>query len=145
MAKIRALLAILTITCGLLLGSIAVSAAEISKPGLSAGDTSVRAGQEMEFVFSLDGYYDIQTGINTIKGTFEYDSDIFEDPAQEDFEPLNSWESVRYNPSNRQFVLIRRANDAVGGEVVRITAHGKREPAGWGCLCRRKRAFGVGG
>lgn len=56
MAKIRALLAVWIITCGLLLGSTTVSAAEVGEPGLSAGDAFVRKGQEITFVFSLEGY-----------------------------------------------------------------------------------------
>lgn len=120
MIKIRALLAAFIMTCGLLLGSTAVAAEEIRQPVLETGDTTVRKGQEIEFVFSLDNYGERKTGINTLKGTVEYDPDIFEQPAQENFEPLESWESVYYNPENGQFVLIRRADNLDGGPVLRI-------------------------
>ena len=69
MTKIRALLAVLMITCGLLLGSTTVSAAEVVEPGLSAGDALARKGQEITFVFSLEGYREISTGLQAILGT----------------------------------------------------------------------------
>ena len=103
MIKIRALLAAFIMTCVLLLGSTAVAAEEIRQPVLETGDTTVRKGQKIEFVFSLDNYGERKTGINTLKGTVEYDPDIFEQPAQENFEPLESWESVYYNRENGQF------------------------------------------
>ena len=57
MAKIRTLLAVWIITCGLLLGSTTVSAAEVGQPGLSAGDTFVRKGQE-DLKEKVDAYID---------------------------------------------------------------------------------------
>ena len=127
MTKIRALLAVFIMTCGLLLGSAAVFAAEIQTPGLSAGGETVRKGQKVEFVFSLNGFDDIKTGINTVKGTLEYDPDVFEEPAQEHFEPLNAWENVYFNPENGQFVLMRRVNSLEGGDVLRITLTAKED------------------
>lgn len=120
MTKMRVLLAVFIMVCGLLWGSVSVSAVEIRESRLVAGAATVRKGQEVEFVFSLDGYNDIKTGINAVKGTLEYDSDIFEEPAQENFEPLNSWESVYYNPENGRFVLIRRTGNQEGGALLRI-------------------------
>lgn len=127
MTRIRALLAVFIMTCGLLLGSMAVFAAEIQAPELSANGETVRKGQEIEFVFSLDGYDDIKTGINTVKGTLEYDPAIFEEPGQEHFEPLNSWENVYFNPDNGQFVLMRRASSLEGGDVLRVTLTAKED------------------
>lgn len=131
MAKIRALLAVCILVCGLLLGSTSVSAAEIKAPGLSASGTSVRTGQEIEFVFSLDGYEEIETGIHTVKGTLTYDPDIFETPSQADFTPVSPWESVHYNPENGQFSLFRRTGGLEGEDVlfVRLTAR-ETLPAG---------------
>lgn len=129
MAKIRALLAALILTCGLLLGSTTVSAAEVNQPGLSTGSTTVQKGQEITFLFSLDGYEEIQSGINAIQGTLEYDSDVFLQPVQTDFKPLNSWENVQYNPGNGQFTLFRRAGDTTGGDVLQIKLTAKEDLA----------------
>ena len=111
MAKIRTLLAVWIITCGLLLGSTTVSAAEVGQPGLSAGDTFVRKGQEITFVFSLDGYREITTGIQAVQGTLTYDPEVFQAPSQEDLMLLNLWENLQYNPNNGQF-------SAVAGPVI---------------------------
>ena len=74
----------------------------------------------IEVILSVDGYGDVETGINAIKGTLEIDSDVFEKPGQEDFELLDSWENIRYNPENGQFGLSRRAGSPEGGDVLRI-------------------------
>ena len=74
----------------------------------------------IEVILSVDGYGDVETGINAIKGTLEIDSDVFEKPGQEDFELLDYWENIRYNPENEQFVLSRRAGSPEGGDVLRI-------------------------
>ena len=74
----------------------------------------------IEVILSVDGYGDVETGINAIKGTLEIDSDVFEKPGQEDFELLDYWENIRYNPENGQFVLSRRAGSPEGGDVLRI-------------------------
>lgn len=57
----------------------------------------------------------------------EFDSDVFEELAQRHFEPLNSWESVYYNPANRQFVLFRRTGSLDGGEVLKIRLTAKED------------------
>lgn len=74
----------------------------------------------IEVILSVDGYGDVETGINAIKGTLEIDSDVFEKPGQEDFELLDYWENIRYNPENGQFGLSRRAGSPEGGDVLRI-------------------------
>ena len=74
----------------------------------------------IEVILSVDGYGDVETGINAIKATLEIDSDVFEKPGQEDFELLDYWENNRYNPENGQFVLSRRAGSPEGGDVLRI-------------------------
>lgn len=74
----------------------------------------------IEVILSVDSYGDVETGINAIKGTLEIDSDVFEKPGQEDFELLDYWENIRYNPENGQFGLSRRAGSPEGGDVLRI-------------------------
>lgn len=118
--RIRALLIIFVLMSVFLPGNAAVSAEESGRAELSAGDAIVRSGQEIEVILSVDGYGDAETGINAIKGTLEIDSDIFEKPDQEDFELLDSWENIRYNPENGQFVLSRRAGSPEGGDVLRL-------------------------
>lgn len=114
MAKIRALLAIWILTCGLLLGGTAVSAEGLIQAQLSASAPAVRKGETVELVLSLSGLEDLTTGLYSIQGTLDYQQTLFQDPSPEDFIPLNGWENPQYNPENRQFVVIRRNGDVVG-------------------------------
>ncbi len=127
MAKIRALLAIWMFLCGLLLGTTAVSAQETIQTELSAGVSTIRKEEEIEFTLSLTGYENLKTGLYSLQGTLDYDPALFQDPSQEDFVPLNGWESLQYNPENRQFVLIRRSGDMAGGPVLSLTLTAKQE------------------
>ena len=121
MAKIRALLAIWILTCGLLLGGTAVSAQETIQAQLSAGAPAVRNGEKVELVLSLSDLESLTAGLYSIQGTLDYHPALFQDLSPEDFTPLNGWENPEYNPENRQFVLIRRSGDAAGGPVLKIT------------------------
>lgn len=127
MAKIRALLAIWILTCGLLLGGTAVSAEGLIQAELSASAPAVRKGETVELVLSLSGLEDLTTGLYSIQGTLDYQQTLFQDPSPEDFIPLNGWENPQYNPENRQFVVIRRSGDVVGGPVLKITLTAKEE------------------
>lgn len=53
----------------------------------------IRDGQEIEVIFSLEGFSEIKSGVNALKGTLKYDSAVFELVSQEDFEPMNSWKN----------------------------------------------------
>lgn len=109
MRRVRALLAAFITICGLLLGSIDVTAAGVQGMEILTDDTAVRKGQEITLTFALKGYEEIGEGVNAFKGTLEFDSDVFEKADGEDFAALNSWERLYYNPDNGQFVLINRA------------------------------------
>ena len=74
-----------------LIGSIEVTAAGVRGMEIQSEDTAVRKGQEITLTFALDGYTDIRDGVNALKGTLEFDSDVFEEASGEDFETLNSW------------------------------------------------------
>ncbi len=108
MKRIRALVAVIMITYGLLWGGTDVLAANTANLEILSGDTIIRKGEEIELLFSLDGYDEIQDGVNALKGTLAYDSDVFVEVAQNDFELLNAWENLYYNPQNGQFVLMKR-------------------------------------
>ena len=114
MGRVRALLAALVTVCGLLLGAVEVLAAETGKLEITSGGTVIRDGQEIEVIFSLEGFSEIKSGVNALKGTLKYDSAVFELVSQEDFEPMNSWKKLFYNPENGQFVLINSAGRYFG-------------------------------
>ena len=86
------MLAACIIACGLLWGSTEVSAANTGKLEIVSGDSTIRKGEEIELLFSLDGYDAIENGVNALKGTLQYDSDVFLEAAQTDLETLNAWD-----------------------------------------------------
>lgn len=77
----------------------------------------MRSGQEITVTFAIGGYTDIRDGVNALKGTLEFDTDVFEEVSGEDFETLNFWEQMFYNPKNGQFVLINRAENGRAGKA----------------------------
>ena len=109
MKRVRALLAALVTACGLLSGAADVLAANAGKLETVSEETVIREGQEITLRFSLEGLSGTETGVHALKGTLEYDTEVFEPVSQEDFETVNSWEKLLYHPENGQFVLIHRA------------------------------------
>ena len=143
MRRVRALLAAFITICGLLSGSIEVTAAGVRGMEIQSEDTAVRKGQEITLTFALDGYTDIRDGVNALKGTLEFDSDVFEEASGEDFETLNSWERMFYNPDNGQFVLINRGREHGRGSGIPSPPDRKAVHSCEGSLYYSKRAFGI--
>lgn len=108
MRKIKALSAVLFALCIMVLGGMETQAASVEGMQITSENTAVRKGDQMEVSFALSGYADIQTGVNAIKGTLNYDPEVFEEIQASDFQTLNTWESLFYNPANGQFVLVSR-------------------------------------
>ena len=123
MRSVSAWLAALILASGLLLAGAAAPETERVALTLEAGSTVVQAGQEAQFLLALEEGADI----NVIKGTLEYDQEIFELPSQEDFEPLGGWESVFYNPDSGQFILFHRGAQPEPGDVLSIRLAAKGE------------------
>ena len=124
MRRAGALLAALLAAALLWTGAAALGS-ESPAAELETGIGAVQGGQEVELLLSLSDCF----GVNAAKGTLAYDPAVFAPPAQEDFEGLNGWESVVYNPDNGQFALIHRADDPGAGAVLRITLTAREEPA----------------
>lgn len=120
------MLAACIIACGLLWGSTEASAANTGKLEIVSGDSTIRKGEEIELLFSLDGYDAIENGVNALKGTLQYDSDVFLEAAQTDFETLNAWERLYYNPENGQLVLMKRAGSTQEEAVFRLKLTAKQ-------------------
>ena len=131
MIRIRVLLTGLIVIAALLAGCARTVVEEAGRTELAVSDTSVGAGEEIEIVLSVSGYGDDAAGINAMKGTLSYDRDVFETVEQEDLALPDSWENLRYNPENGQFVLSRRAGTREEGGVLRIRLRaGEDLPAG---------------
>lgn len=83
-------------------------------------------GDQVEVTLRFDKYTEIQKGVNAYKATLEYDKQIFEEVIESNFSCQNSWEALKYNPANGQFVAIRKARNNKAGEVVKITLKVKK-------------------
>ena len=59
---------------------------------LNANHIELKANESVEITLSLNNFKDIKKGINAIKGTLEYDTNIFGEVFQSDFIGQNSWE-----------------------------------------------------
>ena len=78
MRKVRAIVAAFISICGLLLGSIEVTAAGVQGMEILADHTAVRKGQEITFTFALNGYEDIRDGLNALKGTLGWSEKVWD-------------------------------------------------------------------
>ena len=120
MRRIRALLAAAVTVCGLLWSGGGARGADGAGVEIASPADTIRTGQEIELTFSLEGYTEIKSGVNALKGTLEYDSTVFKEASQENFETVKSWEKLFYNPENGQFVLINRGGSTQEEEVFRL-------------------------
>lgn len=133
MRKIRALAMAFYIVCGLLWSGTEALAAESGKLESESGAETVRGGEQLTLVFSLDGYDEITDGINAVKGSLQYDPAFFEDIEAADFETLSGWENLYYNPDNGQFVLMKRGGSTESEQLFRMTLTARGTlPAGGG-------------
>lgn len=121
MKKIRALLAVLILVCGLLWSGGMIAAADAGKMMVISSSASVKKGEEVRLTFSLDAHDNIEKGINAVKGTLKYDPDVFETAGQADFETAGQWERLFFNPENGQFVLINRSGSMAAEELFTLT------------------------
>lgn len=126
MRKIKALAAVLFALCIIVLGGIEIQAASVEGIQITSENTAVRKGDQIEVFFALSGYTDIQTGVNAIKGTLNYDPEVFEEIQVSDFQTLNTWESLFYNPANGQFVLVSRMGSTQQEPVMSVQLTAKQ-------------------
>ena len=104
----------------------AVLASSNIEASLTTKTEELSEGDQVEVVLRFDKYTEIQKGVNAYKATLEYDKHIFEEVVESNFSCQNSWESLKYNPANGQFVAIRKARSNKDGEVVKITLKVKK-------------------
>lgn len=88
---------------------------------LTASQSELRANEMIQITFSLADFKEATSGINAIKGTIEYDKNIFEEIVQSDFVGLNDWENLKFNSQTKEFVAIRKVSTKLDGNIVQIT------------------------
>ncbi len=63
---------------------------------VTADKTQVDPGEEVVITLNLSDIDAGELGINTVEATLSYDTNVFEEVTQEDFQSLNNW-SLTYN------------------------------------------------
>lgn len=94
---------------------------------LTANHLEIKANETVEVTLSLENFQEINKGINAIKGTLEYDKNIFGEIVQSDFACQNNWESLKFNPQSGEFVVIRKVGTKIGENVISITLKAKSD------------------
>lgn len=103
-----------------------VFAAEF-KTETTANKKEIKKGEQVVVTLSFKDYKDIGKGLNAYKATLQYDKNLFEEVEQSDFQTLNSWEELLYNPDNGEFVSIKKAGSMDDESVVKITLKAKSD------------------
>lgn len=88
---------------------------------LTTNQSELKANETVEITLSLENFQEVNKGINAIKGTLEYDENIFEEVVQSDFSCLNNWENLKFNPGTKEFVAIRKVGTKIGENIIKIT------------------------
>lgn len=80
----------------------------------------VYTGEEIELTLKLESYEKIEKGLNAYKATIAYDEEVFEPLTETSFISKNKWESLQYNPQNKEFIAIKKAGSNSPEEIVTI-------------------------
>lgn len=88
---------------------------------LNSNIKELNKGDQVVVTLKLDNFKEMHKGINVYKATLEYDKNIFESVIQSDFECQNNWEDLKYNPSNGEFIIIKKVGSTKKEDIVKIT------------------------
>lgn len=127
MKRMRITLGAVFLALSLFCGWNMAYAAEIDRGVLTVSQDWVRQGQEVDVAFALEGFTDVEDGINALQGTLAYDKTVFAEVQPEDFTPGEGWENLYYNPENGQLIIINKVGDRDGGEVFRLKLKAKAQ------------------
>lgn len=98
-----------------------VDAAQAINIKINSDKTELMKNEQVVITLKSDNFNENYKGINAYKATLDYNKDIFEVVVQSDFESLNGWEDLKYNPENGEFVAIRKTLSNKPSEIVKIT------------------------
>ena len=109
------------------LSCMVVQAASGIKTTVEQDKTEVKAGETLTLTMRLDDYQKIDKGVNAYKATLQYNRDVFEEVEQSDFQSLNDWERLRFNPKTGELVAIKRAGSKTAEAVMTVTLTVKKD------------------
>ena len=77
--------------------------------------TELKQGEETTITLKIHN----ESKINALQAQIDYDDNIFEELEENSFETKEGWESLKYNKSNKQFIVINK-QDEINKEIVNI-------------------------
>ncbi len=108
--KLKKLCIIITILSTILFTANTVFAANVQTE-IITNKQEVQAKDEEEITLSLklNEFKEIKDGLYAYKGQIKYDKNVFYEIEETDFIAQNSWESLKYNKKNNEFVIIKKS------------------------------------
>lgn len=80
-------------------------------------EEKIEAGKTITINVSL---CDINKNVDTVIATIEYDKDIFEEPVEDDFNPVNNWSYPIYNDENGMFLIEKTGGTTTNETIMSI-------------------------
>lgn len=109
----------------LVLGMGAVNAVTDFKVSLTANNVRVDQGATVVITVNLKDFKANETGIDTLKGTLDYDKTVFETVTSADIVGQNGWAGLTYNQNNGEFVLQNSTFISENHEFIKVTFKAK--------------------
>ena len=126
MKKVRVLLMILFT---LLLSCLHLPASAVNHNNLiteiKVKSDQIKKGDKIEVLLSIKSNDSTIKGFNAFQATLDYDEEVFEKVKQSDFEALNSWSELLYNPDNKKFVVINKSSNIEKEDAIKLTLTAK--------------------
>ena len=94
--------------------SISVYAAPAVTVNLTTTATELTPGEEVEVAFSIASITGMESGLETIQGTLEYDTNVFETITKSSVKDMNEW-SISINPATNIFAGTNDTKATSGG------------------------------
>ena len=111
---------VLVAMMALIICSSAVFAVTSFSVAVSAKNTKVEVGEEVEVTVSLKNFTAGETGINSIVFAVDYDTAVFEVLEQADWSAANGWDTPTFNPTNGEAVTLNSQFMAEDHDMAKI-------------------------
>ena len=122
MKKSVFLITILLACISLLIFNINVEAANTTLIcNIKAEKTEIKQGEETVLTLEIEN---ISDNINVFQAKINYDSNVWEELDEDNFETINEWESLKYNSNNKEFNIINKQENT-NKEILKIKLKAK--------------------
>lgn len=122
MKKSVFLITILLACISLLIFNINVEAANTTLIcNIKAEKTEIKQGEETVLTLEIEN---ISDNINAFQAKINYDSNVWEELEDDNFETINEWESLKYNSNNKEFNIINKQENT-NKEILKIKLKAK--------------------